>query len=174
VFTPGFSNNEIQGLKEIALPDPVAYTPQTIGWYSLFAAALILIVWLSYRGYRRWMANRYRTFALRRLDDIEQELRQPDSRINALTAIPVLIKQTALKCYRRAEIAQMSGKEWLAFLDKSYGGTGFSRGVGQLLPDLSYQAAINLEQIESARLRELLSLIKEWIRKHNSYTGVLE
>ncbi len=120
------------------------------------------------------MANRYRTFALRSLDDIEQQLRQPDTRINALSAIPFLIKQTALKCCTRREIAQMSGEQWLAFLDKSYGGNEFSRGVGQLLPDLSYQAAINLEQIESARLRELLSLIKEWIRKHNSYTGVLE
>ncbi len=168
VFTPGFGNKEIQGIKEITLPDPVSYTPQTIGWYMLFAVLLILSVWLGYRGYRRWMANRYRTFALRRLDNIEQQLRQPDTRMNALTAIPVLIKQTALKCYRRAEIAQMSGKEWLAFLDKSYGGTGFSLGVGQLLPDLSYQASANLEGVEDLKVGELLSLIKIWIRKHKN------
>ena len=168
MFANDFGNKEIAGLKEIALPDPVSYMPQTIGWYILFAVVLILAVWLGYRGYRRWMVNRYRTFALRRLDDIEQQLRQPDTRMNALTAIPVLIKQTALRCYRRAEIAQVSGKEWLAFLDKSYGGKEFKEGAGRLLPDLSYQSSANLEGVEDSKVGELLSLIKIWIRKHKN------
>ncbi len=168
VFEHGFGNKEIAGLKEIALPDPVSYVPQTIGWYILFAFVLILIVWLGYRGYRRWMANRYRTFALKRLNNIEQELRQPNTRINALTAIPVLIKETALKCYRRTEIAQMSGREWLVFLDKSYGGKEFKEGAGRLLPDLSYQSSANLEEVEDSKVGELLSLIKIWIRKHKN------
>ncbi len=167
MFAKDFGNKEITGLKEVTFPDPVSYVPQTIGWYVLIAAVLISAGYLVYQWYRNWAANRYRTFALRRLDDIEQQLRQPDTRINALTAIPVLIKQTALKCYTRREIAQMSGEKWLLFLDKSYRGAEFSRGVGQLLPDLSYQSAINFEQIESARLQELLSLTKEWIRKHH-------
>jgi hypothetical protein len=108
----------------------------------------------------------HRTFALRRLDDIEQELRHTDSRMNALTAIPVLIKQTALKCYRREEIAQMSGERWLSFLDKSYGGNGFKDGAGRLLPDLSYQSSAKLEGIKDSKVGELLWLIKIWIRKH--------
>lgn len=168
MFAKDFGNKEIAGLKEISLPDPVSYMPQTIGWYILFAFVLILIVWLCYRGYSRWMANRYRTFALKRLDNIEQQLRQPDTRMNALTAIPVLIKQTALKCYMRREIAQMNGKEWLAFLDKSYGGKEFKEGAGRLLPDLSYQPSANLEGVEDSKVGELLSLIKIWIRKHKN------
>ncbi len=170
MFDNDFGNKEIAGLKEISLPDPVSYMPQTLGWYILFAFVLILAVWLGYRGYRRWMANRYRTFALRRLDNLEQELRQPDSRINALTAIPVLIKQTALKCYRRAEIAQMSGKEWLAFLDKSYGGKGFTDGPGVLLPGISYGSQKALDYIEDEEITRTVSLVRKWIEKH----GVME
>ena len=166
MFAKDFGNKEIAGLKEISLPDPVPYLPQTVSWYILFAVVLILIVWLGYRGYCRRQASRYRTFALRRLDNIEQLLRKPDTRMNALTAIPVLIKQTALKCYRRAEIAQMSGKEWLAFLHKSYGGKEFKEGAGRLLPDLSYQSSANLVGVEDSKVGELLSLIKIWIRKH--------
>lgn len=170
MFAKDFGNKEIAGLKEISLPDPVSYMPQTIGWYILFAVVLILAIWLGYRGYRRWMANRYRTFALSRLDNIEQELRQPDTRMNALTAIPVLIKQTALKCYMRREIAQMNGKEWLAFLDKSYGGKEFTDGPGVLLPRISYGSQKALDHIEDEEITRTVSLVRKWIGKH----GVME
>jgi hypothetical protein len=170
MFGPEFGNKELIGLKEIILPDPIRYIPQTVSWYILFAFVLILIVWLGYRGYRRSMANRYRTFALRRLDDIEQQLRHPDTRVNALTAIPVLIKQTALKCYRRAEIAQMSGKEWLAFLDKSYGGNEFTDGPGVLLPVIAYGSQKALDHIEDEEITRSVSLVRKWIEKH----GVIE
>jgi hypothetical protein len=170
MFDKDFGNKEIAGLKEISLPDPIPYLPQTIGWYILFTVVLILALWLGYRGYHRWMANRYRTLALRQLDDIEQQLRQPDTRMNALTAIPVLIKQTALKCYRRAEIAQMSGKEWLAFLDKSYGGNEFTDGPGVLLPGISYGSQKVFDRIEDEEINRTVLLVRKWIGKH----GVME
>jgi hypothetical protein len=170
MFAKDFGNKEIAGLKEISLPDPIPYLPQTIGWYILFAVVLILALWLCYRGYHSWIANRYRALALRQLDDIEQQLRQPDTRMNALTAIPVLIKQTALKCYRRAEIAQMSGREWLAFLDKSYGGKEFTDGPGVLLPGISYGSQKALDRIKDEEITRAVLLVRKWIGKH----GVME
>ncbi len=166
MFDKNFGNKEIAGLKEIAFPDPVSYVPHTIGWYILIAAVLISAGYLVYRWYRNWAANRYRTFALRRLDDIEQQLRQPDTRINALTAVPVLIKQTALKCYTRREIAQMSGEKWLLFLDKSYGGKEFTDGPGVLLPGISYGSQKALDHIEDEEITRTVSLVRKWIEKH--------
>ncbi len=47
-------------LKEIILPEPVSYMPQTVAWYILFGLLLIAAVWLAVRWYRHWAANRYR------------------------------------------------------------------------------------------------------------------
>ena len=49
------------------LPEPVRYTPQTIGWLILFVVVLIVAVWWGYRRYRFWLANRYRGVALKQL-----------------------------------------------------------------------------------------------------------
>ncbi len=44
MFGPEFGNKELSGLKEILLPDPVSYIPQTVGWYILFAVVLSLTI----------------------------------------------------------------------------------------------------------------------------------
>ncbi len=166
MFTNDFGNKELAGMKEIVTPEPVPYVPQTIGWYILLTLIMIFALYMAFRWHRKWVANRYRTAALNQLYDIEELLLQPEKRAETLTAIPVLLKQTALKRYPRSEIAQLSGERWLAFLDKTYEGTDFIQGAGQLLPKITYQKDVNHEYGKDEEYKELMTLIRTWIKTH--------
>jgi hypothetical protein len=168
MFGSDFGNLAVRGLVEITLPEPVSYLPQTLGWLIVLLVVLALAAWWGYRRYRHWRANRYRTVALRRLDAIERAVRQPDTRARGLAQLPLLLKETALYRYPRHEVAQLSGEPWLAFLDARYGGTGFSRGAGRILPDIAYQPDTALETITDARSAKLIALIRIWIRSHHA------
>lgn len=153
-------------LHDIVLPEPVSWMPQTVGWWVLLAVTLLVLAWASLAAVRRRRANRYRRLALGRLARIEGALAEPESRLAALTELPVLVKQTALAFRPRSEVASLSGARWLRFLDESYGDVGFTEGSGRLLPTLAYgKLAQPVERVD-----DLVQLIRRWIRHHHSAT----
>lgn len=153
-------------LQDIVLPDPVSWAPQTVGWWILLGILVLLGAWWARGVLRRRRANLYRKQALARLQEIEDALAIPASRSRALTALPVLVKQTFLACRRRAEVAALSGEPWLRLLDESYGGDGFTRGPGRLLPELAYSAPAATATLRSEDLEALVHLVRQWIRGH--------
>ena len=82
----------IEQLKEIALPAPVSYAPQTWGWWVLLAVLVVAVVLLSARRYVQWRRDRYRREALVRLAQLQK--RSDD--LNALRELPELLKRTAI------------------------------------------------------------------------------
>lgn len=153
-------------LQDIVLPDPVSWAPQTAGWWVLLGILVLLVAWWARGVLRRRRVNLYRRQALARLQEIESALAIPASRSRALTALPVLVKQTLLACRRRAEVAALSGEPWLQLLDESYGGSGFTRGPGQLLPKLAYSTPAETEGVRAEDLQALVGLVRRWIRGH--------
>jgi len=82
----------IEQLKEIALPAPVSYAPQTWGWWVLLWLLVIAVLLVSARRYWQWRRDRYRREALVRL----AELQNSDDPLNALRELPELLKRVAL------------------------------------------------------------------------------
>ncbi|MHC8350603.1 DUF4381 domain-containing protein [Pseudomonas sp. RT4P38] len=82
----------IEQLKEIALPTPVNYAPQTWGWWVLLCLLVIAVLLVSARRYWQWRRDRYRREALVRL----AELQKSDDPLNALRELPELLKRVAL------------------------------------------------------------------------------
>ncbi|KJZ43717.1 DUF4381 domain-containing protein [Pseudomonas fluorescens] len=82
----------IEQLKEIALPAPVSYAPQTWGWWVLLCLLVIAVLLVSARRYWQWRRDRYRREALVRL----AELQNSDDQLNALRELPELLKRVAL------------------------------------------------------------------------------
>ena len=159
---------KLTGLKEIVLPEPVSYVPQTTAWYILFGLIFLTGIWLARRWYRRWAANRYRKAALQRLAEIELNLSGSDSRATSISALPVLVKQTTLAFVARDKVAGLSGKVWLAFLDSTYIGRAFTEGPGKLLPELSYWPIPKLARVPDEELQALIGLLRKWIRRHRA------
>ena len=159
---------ELAGLKEMALPEPVAYLPQTSAWYVLFALVGLTVVWLLWRWYRSYRANRYRREALLQLDRIVEDLGDREKHSSALSELPALTKQTALAFAARDQIASFSDGPWLTFLDSTYKGNAFTEGPGRLLPDLSYASPFRLSSLRDDELKELITLLRNWIRRHHA------
>ncbi|VVM46032.1 DUF4381 domain-containing protein [Pseudomonas fluorescens] len=79
-------------LKEIGLPAPVSYAPQTWGWWVLLAVLLGGVLLVGARRYWQWRRDRYRREALVRL----AELQNSDDRLSAMRELPELLKRVAI------------------------------------------------------------------------------
>ncbi|WP_223557501.1 DUF4381 domain-containing protein, partial [Pseudomonas sp. BF-B-18] len=82
----------IEQLKEMALPAPVSYAPQTWGWWVLLAVLMAAVLVVGARRFWQWRRDRYRREALVRL----AELQSSDDQISALRELPELLKRVAL------------------------------------------------------------------------------
>ena len=155
-------------LHDIVLPEPVSWMPQTVGSGALLGVFLVALGWTLVSLLRRRRANRYRRTALARLEHIERALFDPVTRVGALAELPVLIKQTALACRPRSEVASLSGIRWLRYLDESCGGKDFSEGAGRVLPMLAYAAPSATESLEPDDMPALVEVVRRWIRGHRN------
>ena len=159
-------NSSLDKLNDIIVAEPVAWTPQTIGWWILLALIVLVGVVIGIVVHRRRRANRYRRHALEELGRTETSLAHPGERLRALGELPVLVKRTALARYPRRKVASLNGESWLRFLDDSYGGNGFTQGPGRLLPSLAYAPPGQSAELTENKLRELTALLRQWIRRH--------
>jgi hypothetical protein len=154
-------------LHDVVVPEVVAYTPQTIGWYVLVAVVLVVGVMVGVVVRRRHVRNRYRREALEHLELIERDLGSSNTRTAALARIPVLLKRVAISRSERTEAASLTGDIWLAYLDRAYDGRGFTSGAGRLLPTLSYGTPNRLAVVTDEEANDLVALTRNWIRSHD-------
>lgn len=135
-------------LEPVPQPPAIPLTPQTPGWVIL---ALLLFA-LGFWGIRRIRAP-HRAKAYRRAALAELASTRDDA-----ARIAALLRRTALAGYPRQMVAGVTGQDWLGFLDRSYGGTGFSTGPGQVVITAPYQS--------STSDPALTTLARTWIRDH--------
>ena len=112
---------------------------------------------------------RYRREALRQLKQLQQQ--SGSKALDVVAALPYYIKVTALQAYPRAEVANLSGENWLAFLDAHYPGPSFAEGTGRKLLAVSYlpREQWQLDDNESGRL---IQMARQWIAKHREVSHV--
>jgi hypothetical protein len=82
----------IEQLKEVGLPAPVSYAPQTWGWWVLLGLLVLAAVLVSARKVWQWRRDRYRREALLRL----AELQRRSDDLSALRELPELLKRVAI------------------------------------------------------------------------------
>jgi hypothetical protein len=161
----------LEKLREIVLPPPVSWAPQTIGWYVLFGIAMFVTGRWVYRRLQGFRKNRYRRLALDELMVIERQLRQPDRRAEALAEIPVLLKWTALAAFPRSEVASLSGQKWLAFLDKTIKEKHFTEGEGRFLQRQVQAAREEIDQTGERRFDAVAADGDQAVRKGGQQVG---
>lgn len=141
-------------LHDFYQPPPPAWTPQTAGWYVVFAIAGLLVLWMAIHFARKWFANRYRREALRELALLPSD------------QFSTLLKRTALAAWPREQVASLSGAAWLEFLNKAAGGSMFERAPGNCIEEI----ALRPSTLSSEDERELRRLAADWIRRHRVQT----
>ncbi|MGR9073189.1 MAG: DUF4381 domain-containing protein [Gammaproteobacteria bacterium] len=141
-------------IRDIHLPDSIGWWPPAFGWW-LLAVLVPLLAYLGYRLYRRLT----RKTAVREAREWLRAIQQDRSRCEAekLKEISVLLRRTAISIFPRSEVAGLTGKDWLEFLDRACGKTLFARGEGMVLLDGPYKKHC------TADIDSLLALCENWL-----------
>jgi hypothetical protein len=146
-------------LRDWHLPDPVSWWPPAPGWWLLAAVvlvALVLAVRLRFRWRRRTSLQRAAQCELERLG---RELAADGDRRRYLAELSRLLRRLALARHPRAQVAGLTGDDWLAFLDATGGAGEFSDGVGRVLVESAYRPADEIA-FDSERLA---ALVGRWV-----------
>ena len=104
-------------MNDIVRPEPVPWTPQTVGWLVVAAWLLTVIALIAWNRLQDRRRRRYRREALAILETIAGR-RDQDPAVTAQQVASVL-KRTALAAYSRDDVAALHGDEWAAFLCRS-------------------------------------------------------
>lgn len=137
-------------LHDFYQPPAPPWTPQTVGWYVVFAIVGVLLLWAVVHFVRKWIANGYRREALRELT-----LARADG-------ISALLKRAALSAWPRETVAQLSGDAWLSFLSTTSSGDAFRCSPGNRVEEIALKPSALSSEEENALRR----VAEDWIRRH--------
>ena len=149
-------------LRDIHLPGAPSFWPPAPGWWLLAAVTIALLVWVSMVALRRYRIHRRRKAVLVALVNMEERFAS-DRSPERLASISLLLRRLALLCYPREQVAALSGKAWLHFLDDSGGDGRFTNGPGRVLASGPYQRSLPAE----LDIAGLVALVREWVHKNS-------
>jgi len=182
----------IDQLKEMPLPTPVSYTPQTWGWWVLLGLLVLAVVLGSAQRYWQWRRDRYRREALVRL----AELQQRSNDLDALRELPELLKRVALSIptaqahrwsWRRLQtiahidtagkqkiaasafrdsVAPLGKNDWQAFL-QTCSAKPLPADFSQQLALLAYAPDSTLLALPNEQRQQLFNTCKTWVEQHH-------
>jgi hypothetical protein len=148
-------------LRDVHLPAEVSWWPPAIGWW-LLAVLIPVILFVAYRAYKRLSRKNTLKRALKtarkHLDVIERD--KTMSGTQKICELSVLIRRVAISVAPRTEVASLTGRAWLAFLDNGLKDGPFSKGIGRLLIEAPYR---NTPPTDSEVAR-LISLCRDWLK----------
>jgi hypothetical protein len=137
-------------LHDFYQPPPPAWTPQTVGWYVVFAIVGLVVIWVVVHNLRRWHANAYRREALRELEDV------PPGELSSV------LKRVALTAWPRERVASLSGEAWLLFLNESARSELFRDAPANRIEEVALRR-VSLTESDEQILREKAAI---WVRRH--------
>ena len=126
-------------LRGLHLPEAVGWWPLAPGWWLLIAAAVIAAGLLLRAWLRRRAHAAARRKALRQLEDSRSAYVYHNNPVTLGAEVSELLRRTMLAYAPRAEVAGLTGDEWLAWLDRDLDEPRFRRGAGRSLLDLPYR-----------------------------------
>ena len=162
------SEDPLSQLADIHLPDPVSFWPLSPGWWILIVLVLMGLCWLIFLSIKKLILNRRLQIAQNELEKAIEAYRDQTSKdssdhnkagLDYLYAVNSVLNRVALYTNPKhsREIAKLTGKPWLAYLDQSYGGTDFREGPGKVLAEGQYRP------IFKGEVESLYSLAQNWI-----------
>lgn len=183
----------IEQLKELALPSPVSYAPQTWGWWVLLAVLIGAVLLVGARRYWQWRRDRYRREALVRL----AQLQQYGDDLNALRELPELLKRVAISMPNATAVgagvpamrpspsklvsvdqtlsranplppgpAALGKEDWQAFLQR-HSAQPLPPDFSQQLAQLAYAPDAALRALPHEQRQQLFNTCKHWVEHHH-------
>ena len=126
-------------LRDLHLPDAIAWWPLAPGWWGVIALLTILAGWLLWRAWRRWQFHAPRRYALRALARAEAGFLDHGNAVRLAREVSTLLRRGMLAYAPRHEVAGLTGESWLAWLDQDMPVPFFHTDGGRSLLELPYR-----------------------------------
>lgn len=150
-------------LRDIHLPEAVSWWPPAIGWWllPLLLIFLLLIGWgLKKLLHKRKQQRLFKHSIAEAFATIRNNFADSADQAKLIQDLSTLLRRIALSRYPRADVAALTGQQWLAFLDRTGGVTSFTQGVGSILGSGPYQ--LLTEEVDA---EPLLQLCEAWAKQ---------
>jgi hypothetical protein len=141
-------------------PEAIAMTYDSVGWYIVFSVAGLILLALIYFVIKSYRKKAYRRHAQSLLKVIQNKFNSKED-FECINETMALLKHVAMTTYGRDAVADLSGLEWLQFLDLKYKKEAFVP-MSTLVHSALYQNKI----IDSEKAKELFSVTHKWISTH--------
>ena len=154
------SNNPLDQLPPLHLPDPISFWPPAIGWWVLAVLLVLTVIFFVYYFIKRKHKNRLKKAAVCELDLLWQSYKKDNDAEKYVVAANRLLKQFVLQQYPHKNFHTLSGDQWLI-------------GLAELSPKSNFNpdsAAILLTIYEKEHdyvgndVQALHALIAQWFK----------
>ncbi len=143
-------------LRDIHLPEAIGWWPPAVGWWILLIL-LPLSVYFLYCLYKHLTRKTAKKSAKKVLMQIKHNNELSDQ--DKLLELSKLLRRVAVSQKKRSDVASLTGRAWLDYLQSSVAGTSFTSGIGKYLADAHYQRT----QMSGIDMDELTALCETWL-----------
>ncbi len=143
-------------LHDIQSPLEPSWWPLAQGWWYLVFLVIFALLTLWFLNKRK-LANQPLLAASNELESIKDQYQLTNSDSELASNLSVWLKKVSLYAFPEQAIAGLTGQQWLEFLDKSSGNTGFTNGAGRIFADSIYRRQLNVNAVE------LIKLCENWL-----------
>lgn len=162
-------------LHDIVTPPPVPWWPPAPGWYLLGTVLLLVMLSALTLGVQHWHRNRYRSAALAELDRLRRAIQQSGKQ-KSVADLDRLLKRVALAAWPRERVAQLTGRDWISFLNQhspSDDSGAFDADQTQVMTNAVYSNRIS-KALTADQIDDLFQTAQCWIRKHRVLSAEAE
>lgn len=146
-------------IRDLHLPEAVGWWPLAPGWWVLIAIAATALFYVLRRALRVHGEGTARRHALRQLEVYSREYVQHGNGVLFGTQLSELLRRTMLAYAPRAEVAGLTGDDWLRWLDRGLDRSHFLEGDGRQLIEWPYrQSGSDFSQSDAAALVDAVRL----------------
>ncbi len=145
-------------LRDIHMPDALAWWPPAPGWWLLIAVLAAILISMLVLRHRR----RYQAAVLGELDRIRRDLDAGASPVSCAQRVSTVLRRYAMTISADpAAVAGLTGNRWLEYLDARSDRPRFATAGGNALVSAPYAppGCVNAEQA-----RALVQLGVDWVR----------
>ncbi|MDH5711094.1 MAG: DUF4381 domain-containing protein [Gammaproteobacteria bacterium] len=157
-------------LRDIHLPEPISWWPLAPGWWFLIAFIVLVIIGvLLFRQYQKKQVLKKTIKA--EFENICAQHQKDNNALQLVQSLSILLRRACISFYPRSEVAGLTGKEWLSFLDSTMKAANttitFTGEHGQLIATAPYLADNTELEIDTEKL---IQLCENWLRAQPNKT----
>ena len=165
-------NEQTLTLRDIHLPEAISWWPVAPGWWLVLGGSLLIIAVLI-------IAKKiYRSRQLGRdirceLETIKQQFQKDQNKVQLAKSLSRLLRRANISYYPQANIAGLTGENWLSHLDKTntrpYVKAAFNSDTGKILLSAPYLPEEISPDFDAPTL---IALCESWLTSTHTRTQV--